>query len=322
MPEPEDKLSVQAALNAVMRDVQVVRKDQRNKEQGFNFRGVDDVINAVGPKLREHRVIIAPVKSRVVSTERYKTAKGTEMQGVVVRMDYSITGPDGDWLAASALGQSSDAGDKAIAKAQSVAYRVMLLQLLCIPTDEPDPDSEAHERASEQRPAQPVENPAVQEVNAAISSTQQALGWSMDQLYKDFRDWSKGRELDQAPLDWRRAFAAHLAEVEAGEAALKHRQRVTQHVAGGPYPDVPVNDLWKTVTELADSLSYEQDDLAKQYARLNPGHILANASPEGLQEFVKQLRHELDARQNDKDENDARNAAGQWDGRDDQPPPF
>ena len=41
-----------------------------------------------------------------------------------------------------------DVGDKGTPKAMSVAYRIVLLQMLCIPTDEPDPDSQSYERAA------------------------------------------------------------------------------------------------------------------------------------------------------------------------------
>ena len=40
-----------------------------------------------------------------------------------------------------------DSGDKATPKAMSVAFRIALLQALALPTDEPDPDSYAYERA-------------------------------------------------------------------------------------------------------------------------------------------------------------------------------
>jgi hypothetical protein len=40
-----------------------------------------------------------------------------------------------------------DSGDKATAKAMSVAMRTALLQALCLPTDEPDPDATSYERA-------------------------------------------------------------------------------------------------------------------------------------------------------------------------------
>jgi hypothetical protein len=49
------------------------------------------------------------------------------------------------------LGEAMDSGDKAVAKAMSVAFRIALLQALALPTDEPDPDSYSYER-SEAKP--------------------------------------------------------------------------------------------------------------------------------------------------------------------------
>ncbi len=145
------KLSVAEALSACMEDVQSISKDRKVTEgpARFSFRGVDDVMQAVGPKLRKHGLIFAP--SRVVSVEheRYTTAKGSLMDGVTVVVEYTITGPTGDTMTAAAAGQAADSGDKAVPKAMSVAYRTVLLQALCIPTDEPDPDSQVHERAVE-----------------------------------------------------------------------------------------------------------------------------------------------------------------------------
>lgn len=52
-----DALPVHAALSAVMGDVQAVRKGDRNEVQGFNFRGIDAVVNAVGPALRRRAAL-------------------------------------------------------------------------------------------------------------------------------------------------------------------------------------------------------------------------------------------------------------------------
>jgi len=43
--------------------------------------------------------------------------------------------------------ESMDSGDKATAKAMSVAYRTALLQTLCLPTDDVDPDAETYVRS-------------------------------------------------------------------------------------------------------------------------------------------------------------------------------
>jgi hypothetical protein len=144
-------LTVQAALADVMGDVQSVSKSGRNDSQGFNFRGIDAVVNAVGPALRKHRVIVLP---RVLSStyETFTTRNGALMHGCVLEVEFTFVGPDGSTLSCSTMGESADSGDKASAKAHSVAFRTALLQTLAIPTDEPDPDSHTFERAEPARP--------------------------------------------------------------------------------------------------------------------------------------------------------------------------
>ena len=145
-------MTIEKALSAVMGEVQAVGKDGRNQSQGFNFRGIDAVVNAVGPALRKHGVIVLP---RVLSS-RYRdfnTTKGALMHEAVLEVEFTFVGPDGSTLVCSAMGESADSGDKASAKAHSVAFRTALLQALCIPTDEPDPDSHSYERHQDQGPA-------------------------------------------------------------------------------------------------------------------------------------------------------------------------
>lgn len=144
-----DQPTVHAAFTAVMADVQAIRKAERNNVQNFNFRGIDAVMNAVGPALRKHGVVIVPT-AESVDQERYNTAKGGLMHGVVVKMSYTVYGPAGDHFTGGAYGQAADSGDKAVSKAESVAYRTFLLQALTIPTDEPDPDLSVHERVNPQ----------------------------------------------------------------------------------------------------------------------------------------------------------------------------
>jgi hypothetical protein len=144
----DSKPTVIEALSAVMGDVQAVGKTGRNTQQNYNFRGVDAVVNAVGPALRTHGVVVVPVAA-AYEVEHYETRNGARMRGVTATVTFRFYGPAGDSIDAQVCGESSDAGDKATPKAHSVAYRTMLLQALCIPTDEPDPDEESHERAAE-----------------------------------------------------------------------------------------------------------------------------------------------------------------------------
>lgn len=141
-------LTVQQAWAAVMNDVRELAKGDRNTQQGFNFRGVDAVMNAVGPALRRHGVSVVPTGVSELHASTYTTKGGTVMRDVMLVVSYAITGPAGDTIPGAAAGEASDAGDKATPKAMSVAYRTFLLQALTLPTDERDPDADAYERGT------------------------------------------------------------------------------------------------------------------------------------------------------------------------------
>jgi len=142
-----ERLTVHQALSKVMGDVQAVKKDSKNQAQRFNFRGIDAVMNAVGPALRKHGVTILP-EDVEVHRSNGTTASGKQTAEVVVKVTYRVYGPAGDSIHGKVAAEAMDFGDKAIAKAMSVAYRTFLLQALTIPTDEPDPDSESYERGA------------------------------------------------------------------------------------------------------------------------------------------------------------------------------
>jgi len=140
-------MPIHERVEAVMDEVQSVGKDGFNKNQKYNFRGIDAVVNAVGPAFRRHGVVPVPVLQSV-NYRDVKSAGGSPQREVTVIVRYEFTGPAGDTIAVTVPGEAMDSGDKGTAKAMSVAYRIALLQLLCIPTDEPDPDEASYERAS------------------------------------------------------------------------------------------------------------------------------------------------------------------------------
>lgn len=144
--------TVNVAWANVMEAVRSVGKGDFNEDQGFRFRGVDSVVNAVGPALRAHQVAIIPKRIVKVDTTEYETRHGTRMVNKEITVEWEVRGPDGDSFTGEAVGEAADAGDKAVSKAQSVSYRVFLLQALCIPTGTPDPDQEIHERVSAATP--------------------------------------------------------------------------------------------------------------------------------------------------------------------------
>ncbi len=145
--------SVVVALAAVMEEVRSVRKTDRNSQQNYAFRGIDAVVNAVGPALRKHGVVVVPMLESV-NYRDVQTSTGKASRECTVTVRYRFHGPAGDHLDCVTPGESMDFGDKGAPKAMSVAYRIALLQALCLPTDDADPDHAAYERGSPQAPAQ------------------------------------------------------------------------------------------------------------------------------------------------------------------------
>jgi len=142
---------IYTALAAVMADVDHVAKRDRNEHQEFLFRGIDAVVNAVGPILRKHAVIVVP---DVVSVDYDTVATSTGKPATACRVlaRYVFWATDGSSVTTTVAAEAWDAGDKAAPKAMSVAFRTALLQALALPTDEPDPDSQTFERDNMPRP--------------------------------------------------------------------------------------------------------------------------------------------------------------------------
>lgn len=199
-----EKPTIHEALAAVMGAVQAVGKTGRNKQQNYNFRGVDAVVNAVGPALREHGVVVVP-SAESVDYETYETKGGTTMKSCVVKVRYVFYGPAGDSVEAVVYGESSDAGDKSTPKAHSVAFRTALLQALCIPTDEPDPDEQAHERTTH-RPAPQPKPFDLERFKRACED--EGLDWGDVLLHADL-----GKDLHELTAEDRPALLASLKEL-------------------------------------------------------------------------------------------------------------
>ena len=142
----EPKTIVQS-LNEIMKAVGAISKSDRNAAQGFNFRGIDSVVNAVSPQLQKYGVVVVPS----VEDYEYQSIEigknRTVMGHVKVKVTYTFVGSQGDAIKATVVAEAMDAGDKATTKAMSVAFRTALLQSLCLPTDDADPDSHSYERS-------------------------------------------------------------------------------------------------------------------------------------------------------------------------------
>lgn len=133
---------VDLLIGAVMREVGPVRKGQVF-EQGntrYNFRGIDDVTNALAAAVRQAGLYHYPVRAARQLRDAMTTQQRPTREAVV-DVVYRFQAPDGTYRDVTVPGESLDQADKGSAKAMSVAYRIALLQLYLLPTTDPDPDS-------------------------------------------------------------------------------------------------------------------------------------------------------------------------------------
>ncbi|MEX0398139.1 ERF family protein [Providencia rettgeri] len=123
-----------------------IKKGSKNQQQGFMFRGIDAVYNALAPALVKHGLLILPrIIDRTV-TER-TTQKGGVLIYVTVKAEFDfVSVTDGSKHTVMTYGEAMDSGDKATNKAMSIAYKYAAFQAFCIPTEETavDADSEVH----------------------------------------------------------------------------------------------------------------------------------------------------------------------------------
>lgn len=141
---------------AIMRDVGHIGKDSKNTFHHFDYRGIDGVLNALGPAMRQHGVFLR-VETLGMTVETVETGKDRKLQRFArARVSYSFKGLAGDEVECIVEGEAFDSGDKAVTKAMSVALRTCLLQTFVMPTHEQDPDSRSDELSPSKSPPQPL----------------------------------------------------------------------------------------------------------------------------------------------------------------------
>ena len=148
-------MNVYLAINKVQAALakQGITKANRNQQQGYNFRGIDDVYNVISPLLAEHGLCILP---RVLSRhcDERVNAKGTALFYVTVEVEFDfVSAEDGSKHTVKTFGEAMDSGDKATNKAMSAAYKYAAFQAFAIPTEgDHDADAQTHQVAPQAAP--------------------------------------------------------------------------------------------------------------------------------------------------------------------------
>lgn len=233
MTEAESPPPIHVAMSRVLAQLPAIGKNQRNVQQGFNFRGVDDVLNALNPLLSEHGIVIVPhrVLGREAGTRQ--TARGGTMYEVSLHVRYRFYGPAGDFIEAEGWGEGTDSGDKATPKAMTGAYKYVLFQAFSISTEEASKIDADRYSPDESIPVAPkkVVDALHKRVQALPPETKKALGndWKSGGLSRLEFGKFLASDVDDA-TDLIASYEVAVAEVAADAAGAKVRDAA----AGAP----------------------------------------------------------------------------------------
>lgn len=148
-------MEVYKAINAVALDLaqEGIAKSRKNAQQGYNFRGIDDVYNVLAPLLPKHHLCILPRFTEATCVER-TSLKGGALFYVTVKGEFDfVSAIDGSKHTIVTFGEAMDSADKATNKAMSAAYKYAAFQAFAIPTEgDNDADAQTHEVAPQPTP--------------------------------------------------------------------------------------------------------------------------------------------------------------------------
>lgn len=138
----ETKKGIHTAILAVMKEVGVIGKDRLNEGQNYKFRGIDDVVERVGPLLVKHGITCMPTDITAYRAVQVETKKGHAMH-VTCIVEHTYEAADGSKRIAKTLGEAMDSGDKASNKAMSAALKYSHCEVFEIATFGKDADTES-----------------------------------------------------------------------------------------------------------------------------------------------------------------------------------
>lgn len=176
MAEAARKMNIYEAISRCMEEIGAVGKDAVNKQQGFKYRGIDAVMNAINPALVKNHVFIVP---EVLDQQRQErtTNKGAVLIYSICRIKYTFYAEDGSFIEAVTVGEGMDSGDKATNKAMAIAFKYACFQVFCIPTEEmKDPDGETPEPVAPATQFIPATTEQLHKINEFVDAYAEMCG--------------------------------------------------------------------------------------------------------------------------------------------------
>ena len=141
--------TIASKLIKVMHDCNKVTKDATNDFHRYKYASASAVLEKVNNALVQHK-LASLTNTQIVSHKETTTSKGSTEHLVTVQTTITIVDIEtGETHQISALGSGQDSGDKAIAKAQTMALKYAWMMTLNISTgDDPEADATVDERVN------------------------------------------------------------------------------------------------------------------------------------------------------------------------------
>jgi hypothetical protein len=274
--------AIYKAIIGVMAEINAIGKDRKNQQQGFAYRGIDDVMNELHAALTKNKVFVVP---EVLNEERStgKTRSGGDLFYTRLKIRFTFYTDDGSSVSAVVIGEAMDSGDKASNKALSIGLKYAMLQVFCIPTeDEKDPDAQSPQpQAGSMKPAKPAPKKAAFDFTPKGGETTPAEKKELGEIFKaTFPDGSPvfSKEAMKFFSDLRKDFTAREV-IERARAERDKRLTPTSTMSKASELPQPV----EAVKEAFNGEVVEAPAQAPNFDNMTPAEPTGEKSGEGFE---------------------------------------
>jgi len=220
------------AIRAVMGDVGYVQKvgkitDNRGKEM-YRFAGEAAMLRALRPTMLEHGLCMFPVGCELHETHEILEGKYGPKASRTVRVvsTYRLAHESGEHVDIQVAGEGTDSGDKATAKAMTIALKYAIRQTFLIETgDDPDesrPEREFHDERGVLHQSQSRQEPPKRQQAQRREAAPKMPDWPLLAREEAFRAGATADTIDPLALALvSRRFAEVKAHADVAESFVR-----------------------------------------------------------------------------------------------------
>lgn len=160
--ETESHGQIYGSMMAICQELGSIKRGQKSP-QGWMFRGIDDIMNALHPLLAKNGVIILP-QMEEHKLKSIKLSNGTPAIHCRIKVTYRFVACDGSEVSTTVCNEGINNTDKATNTAMSYAFKYAIMQMFSIPTqdiaegdsEDPEVGAKAKRKQQQKAPSKPV----------------------------------------------------------------------------------------------------------------------------------------------------------------------